>query len=49
LSCVDAVERGEAPLGVARDIDWSTVVGTHGVLDDRGWRALLPRPAEAHA
>lgn len=49
LSCVDAVERGEAPLGVARDIDWSTVVGTHGVLDDRGWRALLPRRAEAHA
>jgi len=49
LSCVDAVERGEAPLGVAGDIDWGTVVGTHGVLDDRGWRALLPGRAGARA
>jgi phthalate 4,5-dioxygenase oxygenase subunit len=43
LACADAVERGEPPLALQRDIDWSRVVGTHGVIDERGWMALLPR------
>jgi nitrite reductase/ring-hydroxylating ferredoxin subunit len=49
LACADAAERGEPPLAVGRAIDWSAVVGTHGVLDERGWQALLPQRAEVEA
>lgn len=49
LACCDAVERGEAPLAVGRGIDWTTVVGTHGILDARGWQALLPQQARVEA
>lgn len=48
-ACADAAERGEAPPGVGRGIEWSAVVGTHGVLDERGWRALLPQADKAAA
>ncbi|MDB5860411.1 MAG: Rieske (2Fe-2S) region protein [Ramlibacter sp.] len=47
LSCADAVEQGLAPLGIGRGIDWSRVVGTHGVVDGRHWRELLPQEQEA--
>jgi phenylpropionate dioxygenase-like ring-hydroxylating dioxygenase large terminal subunit len=45
LACADAVERGEAPLALQGQIDWSQVVGTHGVIGEAGWSALLPRAA----
>ncbi len=41
LACADAVERGEPPPGVR--FDPATVVGTHGVIDGRSWRDLLPQ------
>jgi phthalate 4,5-dioxygenase oxygenase subunit len=49
LACAGAVERGETPPGLAPDIDWAGVVGTHGVLDARGWQALLPGKTPATA
>jgi phthalate 4,5-dioxygenase len=42
LACAEAVEKGQDPLGIARDVDWSTVAGTHGAIDGRAWRDLLP-------
>jgi phthalate 4,5-dioxygenase len=49
LSCVDSVEQGQQPLGIGRGIDWSTVVGTHGVIDGRDWRDLLAAAREVTA
>jgi len=49
LSCADAVERGEPPLGVARDVDWSQVQGLHGVLISGDWRELIARRLEPKA
>lgn len=45
LSCADAVEQGRDPLGVRRGVDWAGVVGTHGPVEGRHWRELLPRAA----
>lgn len=45
LSCADAVEQGRDPLGLRHGINWARVVGTHGVVDGRHWRELLPQPA----
>jgi phthalate 4,5-dioxygenase oxygenase subunit len=42
LACADAVEQGAQPPGLGKSIDWSTVVGTHGAIDGRTWRDLLP-------
>ena len=39
--CVDAVEAGGDPLGIRNGVDWSTVAGTHGVLQGADWRELL--------
>lgn len=39
--CVDAVAAGRDPLGIANGVDWSTVAGTHGVLESADWRELL--------
>ena len=35
------------PLGPG--IDWSAVVGTHGVIDEGGWLALLPQGRSVQA
>lgn len=42
LSCATAVEAGKQPLASRSDIDWSTVIGTHGKLDKAKWKTLLP-------
>jgi len=42
LACADAAEQGAA-LPTVR----TTAVGTHGVIDGRDWRELLPRAAPA--
>ena len=49
LACADAAERGEELPGLGRAMDWGTVVGTHGVLDARGWQALLPQDDDVAA
>ncbi len=46
-ACVDAVEAGRDPLGIAGGVDWSTVAGTHGVLGGPDWRELLHARGEA--
>jgi phenylpropionate dioxygenase-like ring-hydroxylating dioxygenase large terminal subunit len=45
LSCADAVERGQDPLGIRRGVDWSQVTGINDVLGGRQWRELLPQCA----
>lgn len=46
LSCVDAIDKGQQPLGIGRGVAWSSVAGTHGVIDGRHWRDLLPAAAD---
>ena len=43
LACADAVEQGTTPPALSGETDLARVVGTHGVVDERGWRALLPQ------
>lgn len=45
LSCADAVEKGEDPLGIGCGVDWSEVAGANDVLRGRQWRDLLPQLA----
>jgi phthalate 4,5-dioxygenase oxygenase subunit len=45
LSCADAVEQGQDPLGIQRGVDWSQVAGMNDVLGERQWRDLLPQRA----
>jgi hypothetical protein len=45
LSCADAVEKGQDPLGIRRGVDWSQGAGMNDVLGGRQWRELLPQRA----
>lgn len=44
LACADAVEAGNAPIGLDRGVDWSQVQGANGVLVNEDWRELMARP-----
>lgn len=44
-ACADATAQGTDLPALSPAIDWRSVVGTHGVIDGRSWRDLLPTAA----